>query len=534
MALTQDIDAMVDGLGIRASLRPYEDLDPDLKQIRLLNVKAGQGQEDVNCELQVVSLLDESKPKYETISYVWGDPSAKGSVHLNGIRTEIGLAAEEVLRRFRLREHDRVLWIDAICIDQTNLAERGQQVAMMVDIYSNTTHGLIWLGEHGGDGVAAVQGVTAIYEEARAETENLERLYRTLYRNRRPRTSERTLSAEVDLGVVLGFYDAPWFQRLWCVQEAALANESTCYYGYLELPLMKALIAAQWLAFKRLQISFGLNDHPGLGCAAEIWAFADHDNGMTDRSDSSQPMQSGHDKASANDANHATTTLAPEDSQQPHPASERHTMSAPVQRFANPTPLALMGFVISTFTFAMVLMGWGGANSLIGVLGIFFFTGPVLMGLATIFEWIQGNFFQMMICGLFTVFWLSWGLIFTPSVGIAASYSTTGNALEGMLSKQYNATLAIYALVWGFAILTFFVFTLGANAVMAAVFFLLCVGAFCAGGALFFAAAALGWYYTFALICIELGAPFKPPIYELTRFWPKAREGTPNAGVAVA
>ncbi|KAK6443069.1 hypothetical protein LTR95_000586 [Oleoguttula sp. CCFEE 5521] len=242
---------------------------------------------------------------------------------------------------------------------------------------------------------------------------------------------------------------------------------------------------------------------------------------MTDRSDSIQPIQTGHGRASANDADHATTTLATGNFQQPHSAPERHTVSGADLRFANPTPLALMGFVISTFTFAMVLMEWGGASSLTGVLGIFFFTGPVLMGLATIFEWIRGEFMQasallefiMMICGLFTVFWSSWGLIFTPSVGIAATYSLSGNVLEGSLSKPYNATLAIYALVWGFAILTFFVFTLGANAVLAAVFFLLWTGAFCisgtywclslskistaqtlktASGALFFAAAALG------------------------------------------
>lgn len=32
------------------------------------------------------------------------------------------------------------------------------------------------------------------------------------------------------------------------------------------------------------------------------------------------------------------------------------------KRFANPTALGFVGFVISTFTFSMVLMGWGGAN----------------------------------------------------------------------------------------------------------------------------------------------------------------------------
>jgi uncharacterized protein len=40
-----------------------------------------------------------------------------------------------------------------------------------------------------------------------------------------------------------------------------------------------------------------------------------------------------------------------------------HT-GANIRRFANPTPLGFVGFVISTFTFAMVMMGWGGAEGL--------------------------------------------------------------------------------------------------------------------------------------------------------------------------
>ena len=67
------------------------------------------------------------------------------------------------------------------------------------------------------------------------------------------------------------------------------------------------------------------------------------------------------------------------------------TPKVPKTGFANPTPMGFVGFVISTFTFAMVLMGWGGAAGLAGVAGIFFFVGPVLLILATVFEWIMGE-----------------------------------------------------------------------------------------------------------------------------------------------
>jgi hypothetical protein len=44
-------------------------------------------------------------------------------------------------------------------------------------------------------------------------------------------------------------------------------------------------------------------------------------------------------------------------------------------------------------TFSIVLMGWGGAQGLSPVVGIFFFVGPVLLLFAMVFEWIMGNFF---------------------------------------------------------------------------------------------------------------------------------------------
>ena len=67
------------------------------------------------------------------------------------------------------------------------------------------------------------------------------------------------------------------------------------------------------------------------------------------------------------------------------------------KRFANPTPLGFVGFVISTFTFSMVLMGWGGASGFSPVVGIFFFVGPLLLTVAMILEWVMGNFFSVSI-----------------------------------------------------------------------------------------------------------------------------------------
>jgi len=95
----------------------------------------------------------------------------------------------------------------------------------------------------------------------------------------------------------------------------------------------------------------------------------------------------------------------------------------------------------------------------------------------------MGNFFPMMCFGLFSVFWLSFGVLQLPTLGLAASYSKTGNMAEGLASQGYNATVAMYLVVWGFALFTFFIFTLRTNTVFALIFLTAFVGVFLLSGA---------------------------------------------------
>ncbi|KAI1357244.1 GPR1/FUN34/yaaH family-domain-containing protein [Xylaria arbuscula] len=207
--------------------------------------------------------------------------------------------------------------------------------------------------------------------------------------------------------------------------------------------------------------------------------------------------------------------------------------------FANPTPLGFVGFVISTFTFSMILLGFGGASGLSPVVGIFLFTGPVLLFVAMIFEWIMGNFFPMMVMGLFTVFWLSFGLLNLPTLELGSPFATP-NDPTGLSSQGYNAAVALYLLVWGFALFTFFIFTLKVNFVFAALFFIVSIGAWLlstayfkvsngdyagammyqkAGASLLFVDGILGWYTCFGMMAAEMRLPLNLPFGDLSRFW---------------
>ncbi|KAH8701345.1 GPR1/FUN34/yaaH family-domain-containing protein [Phaeosphaeriaceae sp. PMI808] len=241
---------------------------------------------------------------------------------------------------------------------------------------------------------------------------------------------------------------------------------------------------------------------------------------------------------------HTTTniSLSPELFEKLYLSPKVPHSSENVARFANATPLGFLGFVISTATFAMVLMGWGGASGLPAVVGIFFFTGPVLLLLSTIFLWIQAQFFPMMVCGLFCVFWLSFGMLQLPTLGLAAAYSPTGNSAAGAVSKEMNAVIALYLLVWGFALGTFWLFTIRINLVFAGIFGFVTIGSWVlsgaywalssgkfakalklqkAGGALLFIVALLGWYMLFVIMSAEMRWSVSLPVGDLSHYWRK-------------
>jgi succinate-acetate transporter protein len=123
------------------------------------------------------------------------------------------------------------------------------------------------------------------------------------------------------------------------------------------------------------------------------------------------------------------------------------------KRYDNATPLGLVHFIISSFTFAIVLMGWGCSNGGKSALaGMFLFVGPFLLGLTTISEWIFGNFFIMMMTEILFVFWASYALLELPTLDLAAAHAPPSTAAAevaatGAISKEHYAAIALDVLV---------------------------------------------------------------------------------------
>lgn len=76
------------------------------------------------------------------------------------------------------------------------------------------------------------------------------------------------------------------------------------------------------------------------------------------------------------------------------------------------------------------------------------------------------------------VFWLSFYTIVSPAVGVPQSYSSTGNYADGLLSAAFNADIALYLVVWGFAVFVILVCSIRTNITFIVLFTILDAGLF--------------------------------------------------------
>jgi ankyrin repeat protein len=110
--------------------------------VRLLRAENGP----VQCELFDAWLDDEIRPEYEALSYTWGNTQKLDTIKVNGKMMAVTENLSLGLQNLRYHHQDRILWIDAICIDQTNHKERGHQVLQMAMIYKKAEQVFVWLG----------------------------------------------------------------------------------------------------------------------------------------------------------------------------------------------------------------------------------------------------------------------------------------------------------------------------------------------------------------------------------------------------
>lgn len=229
---------------------------------------------------------------FHALSYYWEDASEKASVSIQDrgeaiagdVGSKIGISGtlERAIRRLRSSATALPLriWIDAVCINQEDLEERAQQVAMMGSIYSRAEMVHVWLDDYVLGLDEALRLIRDIYNVNKRccpggtqcqcsgtkhtlSAEQLDEITqatewhsfgytREVFSRHRLRSNFGALATDAGSGgskddvhftyFMQTFFHHPWFQRVWVIQEAALSPKTVVYSANEEIPWEELLM----------------------------------------------------------------------------------------------------------------------------------------------------------------------------------------------------------------------------------------------------------------------------------------------------
>jgi hypothetical protein len=230
----------------------YKPLANPLTEIRLVILEpALLDGEEIRCELKTTNV---ASAKYEALSYAWGESTIKTPIILCGERRLVTTNLAHALRSLRTLSSDsgqkRSLWIDALCINQENDAERNEQVGRMGWIYKSAERVLVWLGNYYEREDDLVRFETRIWgfgcqnpgtwettkdafklAEALSEESNLAGGRKVNAKNSGLRPT-RNLHTWGFLSIIC---QRSWFRRLWVIQEITMARKGIVCCGRVQL-----------------------------------------------------------------------------------------------------------------------------------------------------------------------------------------------------------------------------------------------------------------------------------------------------------
>lgn len=243
-------------------------------EVRVLALKPGSTNDALSGTLQMVQFdpKTDNIPHFEALSYTWGDQTNPELITIQVDqhvtlshpptvgKLPVGQNLAAALRQLRDASESRLLWCDAICINQEDVAEREAQVLLMADIYKHARRVIVWLGAEADESRLAIE--TLQYTGLQVDYSNL---YNDILTNvlslkddADPRFSGHAIElpySREEWQAIANLISRSWFRRLWIRQEITLANfNALVIVGDQQIPWV-LLLEAVTLIRTKLTIS---------------------------------------------------------------------------------------------------------------------------------------------------------------------------------------------------------------------------------------------------------------------------------------
>ena len=232
---------------------------PTFKLLNILSSRKTTKSAADYIECEIIPSLLYASPEYETLSYTWGSSKRDCPVHIHTTSnlpvkescstsssprrtTEIIYVTNHLhaaLINLRCASQDRLVWIDQLCINQSDIEERNTQVALMADIYRNAHRTVIWLGSGNmlpkdeafiTDVADRMEYRPGVRESSSIHDQDL--LKKLIGFGKGDHYSTDGIRRRKALAELL---NQSWFTRAWVFQEAVVSKTSYVICGGLEM-----------------------------------------------------------------------------------------------------------------------------------------------------------------------------------------------------------------------------------------------------------------------------------------------------------
>ena len=184
--------------------------------IRLITILRGRGDDHVHVEIEVITVGTGDATGYAALSYVWGDTTKNlRPVLVNGSKVHlVTYNLWQALKHIRASYEDRVIWADAICINQSDSEEKSYQLQHMRWIYPQANTVVCWLGDDDGT-IGEAFSELNLWADAYESNEQRSNcaLQARAYLDRREANEMHPLGL---------LFSRPYFSRAWCLPEVCL------------------------------------------------------------------------------------------------------------------------------------------------------------------------------------------------------------------------------------------------------------------------------------------------------------------------
>ncbi|KAF7541914.1 hypothetical protein G7054_g193 [Neopestalotiopsis clavispora] len=206
-------------------------------RIRLLELRPGKRGDPLIVRLLPPIQLGACAGRYEALSYVWGPSERSTCIQVNERHMEIRRNLCCALTNLRDAKQPRVLWVDALCIDQSSIVERNAQVSIMHQIYSQASRTVCFFGPRRNTTGRLYTMLSELAKEAEAahpvgspddDSDTVPAFINSLMASRIESKLHDKYVWDLSIMAMAG---CDWWQRAWTAQELLLSPNAVFMIG---------------------------------------------------------------------------------------------------------------------------------------------------------------------------------------------------------------------------------------------------------------------------------------------------------------